>query len=90
MNLNPTRCRGHILSVILRSPAFYKTHTDCTHLCELVDGLKAMVNRLAEELGELAVVEDLEGAAGRDLTDGGGVEVVMVVALTRLDKDAAI
>lgn len=49
-----------------------------------------MVNRLGEELGEELVVEDLEAAAAGDLADGGGVEAMLEVAVTALDKYAAV
>lgn len=46
-----------------------------------------MVDTLREELSELLVVEDLEGAAWRDLAHCGGMEAVVVVAVARLHKD---
>ena len=90
VHLNPAGCACHVLPVILCPPALDKAHADGAHLRELEDSFEAMVDRLAEELRELLVVEDLEAAAGRDLADGGGVEVVVVVALTALHEDAAV
>lgn len=76
---------------------FYKTvlyldeaHSDGAHLGELVDDLEAVVNRLGEELGEQLVVKDLEAAAAGDLTHGGGVEAVLEITVTTLDKDTAV
>lgn len=49
-----------------------------------------MVDRLGQQLSELLVVEDLEAASAGDLADGGGVEAVVVVTVTALDKDAGV
>lgn len=67
-----------------------KAHADGAHLGELIDDLKAVVNRLGEELGKELVVEDLEAAAAGDLADGGGMEAMLEVAVTALDKYAAV
>ena len=90
MNFNPARCRRHVLAMVFRTPAFHKAHADRTHLGELVHRLEAVIDRLTEELGKLAVVEDLEGTARRDFAHGSWVEIVVVVALTGLDKNAAV
>lgn len=49
-----------------------------------------MVNRLGQELSEQLVVKDLEAAAAGDLTNGGGVEAVLEVAVAALNEDAAV
>lgn len=49
-----------------------------------------MVDGLSQQLGELLVVEDLEATAAGDLADGGGVEAVVVVAVSTLDEDAGV
>ena len=54
---------------------------DGAHLGELIDCLVSVVDVLPEEVGELLEAEDLERAVGRDLADGGGQEVVDVVAV---------
>jgi len=46
MDLNPARSAGDVLTVVLRSPALYKTHPDRTHLGELKYSTIAMVYRL--------------------------------------------
>ncbi|KAG9351786.1 hypothetical protein JZ751_023037 [Albula glossodonta] len=56
----------------------------------LVNHLEAMIDRLREQLGKQLVVEDLEAAAAGDLADGGGVEAMLVVAVSALDEDAAV
>ena len=60
--------------MIFRAPTLDKGHPDGAHLGQLVDCLKAMVDRLREKSGKLLVVEDLEAAAGGDLAHGGRVE----------------
>ncbi len=49
-----------------------------------------MVDRLSEQLSEFLVVEDLEAAAAGDLADSCGVEAMMVVAVSTLDKNAGV
>ena len=90
MNLDPAWRAGHVLTVILGAPALHEAETNGAHLGELVDRLVTVRHRVAEQLRELDVVEDLEAAAGRNLTDGCGVEVVVVVALATLHEDAAV
>ena len=90
MDLYPAGGAGDVLPVVLRAPALDEAHADGAHLGQVVDGLKAVVDGLAEEGGELLVVEDLEGAPRGDLAHGRGVEAVMVVAVAALNKDAAV
>ena len=90
VDLDPARGGGHVLPVVLGAPPFHEAHPDGAHLGELVDHLEAVVDVLGEEGGELLVVEDLEGAARRDLADGGRVEAVPVVAVAALHEDAAV
>ena len=90
VDLDPTGRARNVLSVVLGAPALDEAHPDRAHLGELVDGLEAVVHRLAEQLRKLLVVEDLEAAAGRDLADGRRVEVVVVVAVAALHEDAAV
>lgn len=59
VNLNPAGCAGHILAVVLCTPALNKAHADSAHLGELINGLKAVVDRLSQQLSELLVVENL-------------------------------
>lgn len=49
-----------------------------------------MVNRLGQKLSKLLVVENLEATSTGDLADSGGVEAVMVITVTALDKDAGV
>lgn len=90
MYLDPTGGAGHILTVVFCTPTLNKAHADGTHLGELVDDLKAVVDRLGEELSKQLVVEDLEAAAAGDLAHGGGVEAVLKIAVAALDEDAAV
>ena len=90
MNFDPAGSGSDVLAMILGTPAFHEAHTDRAHLREFVDCLEAVVDGLAEQLGKLAVIEDLEGAAWRDFADGGRVEIVVIVALARLYKDTAV
>lgn len=67
-----------------------EAHADSAHLGELVDGLKAIVHRLSQQLCKLLVIEDLEAAAAGDLAHSGGVEAVVVVAVSALNEDAGV
>ena len=67
-----------------------KAHADGAHLGELIDDLKAVVDRLGEELGKQLVVEDLEAAAAGDLTHSGGVETMLEITVAALDEDTAV
>lgn len=48
---------------VLRAPAFDKAHTDGAHSGELIDGLKALIDRLSQKRSKLLVVEDLQVTA---------------------------
>ena len=56
------------------------------HLGQLIDGLVAVVHVVLEEVGEVVEAEYFERAAGRDLADGRGQELVDVVAVAGLHK----
>lgn len=90
MDLDPTRRAGHILAVVLCPPALDEAHADCAHLGQVVDCLKAVVDRLTQQSRKLLVVENLQGASWRDLAHRGWVEAVVVVAVAALDEDAAV
>ena len=60
------------------------------HLGQLVDGLIAVVHVILEESGKLIEAEYFERAAGRDLADGRGQELVDVVAVEGLHKDGRV
>ena len=49
-----------------------------------------MVHRLSQQGGKLLVVENFQTAAWRDLTDGGGVEAVVIITVARLNKDGRV
>ena len=49
-----------------------------------------MVDGLAQQGSKLLVVEDLEWTARGNLAHSGRVESMVVVAVTTLDKDAAV
>lgn len=59
---------------------------DCTHFSEFIDCFKSVVDTGRQQLGKLLVVEDLEGTAWRNFADGAGVELVVVITVTRLNK----
>lgn len=67
-----------------------KAHSDGAHLGELIDDLEAVVNGLGQELSKQLVVEDLEAAAAGDLAHCGGMEAVLEITVSALDKDAAV
>lgn len=90
VDLDPAWGAGDVLAVVLGTPAFHKTHANGAHLGELVDSLKALVDRESQQLGKLLVVEDLEAAAWGDLAHRCWVEAMRVVALPALDKDSTI
>lgn len=90
MHFYPAGGACHVLSVVLGTPTLYKAHADGAHLGKLIDGLKAMIDRLSEKLSKFLVVEDLEAAAAGDFADSRGVKAMMVVAVSTLDKNAGI
>lgn len=90
MHLNPAGGAGHILPMVFSTPSLNETHADGAHLSELIDHLEAMVHGLGEELSKQLVVKDLEAAATGDLTHSCGVEAMLEVAVTALDKDTAV
>lgn len=49
-----------------------------------------MVDRLSQKLCKLLVVKDLQAAAAWDLADSGGMEAVVIVAVTALDENAGV
>ena len=87
VQLDPAGGGGHRLPPVLLAPALHEGHPDGAHPGQGVHGLEALVDGLGQQGGELLVVEDLEVAAGRDLTDGGGVPAVLLVAVRRLHED---
>merc|ERR1719507_42320 len=90
VDLDPAGGRSHILSVIFCTPTLHEAHPDGTHLGQLVDGLEPVVDGLREKGGKLLVVEDLETAARRDFAHCCRVKPVVVVAVSRLDKDCRV
>ena len=90
MNLHPTGRACDVLAMVLCPPALNETHANRAHLRELVHRLEAVVDGLAEQRGELLIVEDLERAARRDLADGRGVEAVVKITVTTLYKYTAV
>lgn len=90
VNLDPARGGCDILSVILCTPTLYKAHPDRTHFGQLVDCLESMVDRLSKKSGKLLVIENLEAAAGRNLTHRGGMESMVVVTVSRLHEYSRI
>lgn len=73
-----------------RSAYLNETHADGAHLGELIDGLKAVVHGLRQQLGKLLVVENLQAAAAGNLAHGRGMEAVVVVTVTALDEDTTV
>lgn len=49
-----------------------------------------MVDRLSQKLSKLLIVKNLEAAAAGNLTDSGGVEAMVKVAVPALNEDAAV
>ena len=67
-----------------------KAHPNGAHLGKLVDGLKAVVDRLGQKLSKLLIVENLEATSTGDLADSGGMEAVVIVTVAALDKNACV
>lgn len=67
-----------------------EAHANSAHLGELVDGLKAMVDRLCQQFSKFLVVEDLQAAGAGNFTHSGGVKAVVEITVTTLDEDAAV
>lgn len=90
MDFNPTGRRGHILAMILRTPALHERHPDRAHLRQLVDGLESIVHRLRQQLSKFLIVEDLQRAARRYFAHGARMESVVVVAVARLHENGGV
>lgn len=90
VHFNPAWRRGHILTVVLGTPALDKAHADYAHFGQLINGFKAIVNGHGQQFGKLSVVEDLQAAARRYLANGGWMELVRVVAVPALYKDGTV
>lgn len=71
-------------------PYLNEAHPYGAHLGKLVDCLKAMVDWLSQKLSKLLVVENLETTSTGDLADSGGMEAVVVITVTALDKNAGV
>jgi hypothetical protein len=50
MNLNPTRSRRYILSLILSTPSLDKGHSDDRHFGEFIAAVEAHVYAIAKQL----------------------------------------
>jgi len=90
MDLNPAWSAGHILAVVLRSPALHKAQAYRTHLGELKRGLVSLRDGLGEQVSKVLIVEDTQAAARRNLTHGGRVKAVILITVTTLDKNARV
>jgi len=90
VNLNPTRRRSDILTMVLSAPAFYETHSNGALLGVLVYCFVAVINGLAQEMGKLLIAEDFKSASRWDLADGGGMEAVAVVAIATLHENGRV
>lgn len=90
MHFDPARRARHVLPMVLGPPTLDEAHANGAHLRQLVHGLEAVVDALREQLGELGIVEDAQGAPGRDLADGRWMETVVVVTVAGLHKDGGI
>lgn len=87
-NLDPAGTRGNVLTLILGAPALDEGEANDAHLGELEAMLvAARPRRLLQEARKVVQTEDLQFAAGRNLADGCGVEVVVEIAKARLDED---
>ena len=87
MDFNPTWSAGNILAMILGTPAFDKTQTNWTHLCQLVYSLITIIDWLWKQLCEFLVVENFQRAAWWNLAHCCWVKPVTVVAISTLHKD---
>lgn len=67
-----------------------KTHPNGAHFGELIHCLKSMIDRLGQKLSKLLIVKNFETAATRNLTDSGGMKVMVEVAVPALHKYAAV
>ena len=74
VHLDPAGGGEHVLPPVLHAPALDEGHADGAHAGQGVHRLKALVDPLGEEGGELLVVEDLQAAARRDLAHCGWVK----------------
>lgn len=49
-----------------------------------------MIDRLGQKLCKLLVVENLEATSTGDFADSGGVEAMVVITVSTLDKNAGV
>ena len=90
MDFNPAWCTGNILAMILSSPAFDKTQTNGTHLCQLIHCLITIIDRLWEQLGKFLAVENFKCATWRNLAHCCWMKAMNVVTISTLHKDGRV
>lgn len=88
--LDPARCAGDVLSVIIGAPTLHETQPYRTHFRQLVHGLETVIHRLGEQTCELYVTEDSQSAAGRYLAHRRRVEAVVLVTIARLHENCRV
>lgn len=90
MHLNPTWRAGNCLPAIFSSPAFHKTHSNHTHLCQTIDCLEALVDWLGQQLRELLIIEDFQVASGRNFAHCWRMPSVSSITIWTLNKYTTI
>lgn len=66
--------------MILCTPAFHKAYANGAHFGEFVDGFKAVIHRLGEQLGKFLVVEDFQRTAGWYFANRTRVKAMPIIA----------
>lgn len=66
VHFNPARGGSDSLATVFGAPALDKTHANGALSGQLVDSLKALIDRLRQQGGKLLVVEDLQVGPSRN------------------------
>ena len=90
MYFNPTRCTCDILAMIFSTPSFHKAHPNGAHFGELINCLKAMIDRLTEQGCKFLVVEYFQAASWGNLAYSGWMEPVVVITVAALNEYTAV
>lgn len=90
VQFDPTRRRRDRLAAVLGAPAFHEAHSDRAHPRELVNSLKALVDRLREQGGEFLIVEYLQIATWGDFADSSRMPAIALVAIWGLNENGRI
>lgn len=90
MHFDPARRARHVLPMVLGTPAFDKTHSNCAHFRQLIYRLKTVIDTRGKQLRKFGIIEYPQRASSRYFAYSRRVEAVVVIAVTRLHKDRTV